>query len=203
MPDYTENLLDTETCVVTFATGDGWHLPGVPHFEFGNLLRKLDVSYVLMRDGSDAWYSDGVVGLGNAKQTAEYISHLAARYMKVVTMGVSYGSYGALLYAQTAHVGESIVVSPVTVLGTQAKAEFDEKWRHRIDHPRDLDLKPLFPKGPLSKCVAFITDGDGAELDAHMARRLQIEDIRLIPGQTHGSLAKYLRDHGYFEALLG
>lgn len=201
MEDYRERFRDTKTCIVTFSTSDGWHIPLVPHFEFEGILSDLGVSYVLMHDSSDNWYSKGVPGLGDQRATAIYINHLKRRYPRVITVGVSYGSYGSLLYGQLAHTHESVAISPVTTIGAPALEVFEPRWHHRIMSKLDLDLRPYFVGGPIPRTRAFITDGDGAELDWTMANILGIKDIEMIPGHTHGSLAKHMRDTGWYDKL--
>lgn len=202
MPDFLEHLLPTPTCVVAFGSGDRETVvPGVPNYEFANSLRELGVSYVLMHDGSHTWYEGGIVGIGDKNAVAAYIAALKKRYAWVITTGSSFGAYGALLYGQLAPADEVIAISPLTVLGPSAVAEFEQKWHHRINSPDDLDLKPLFTEGLRAKVKAFVTDGDGAELDLHMTQRLGITDITLIPGHAHGALARHMRDTGMFKDL--
>lgn len=204
LKDFRERFLDTRTCVVTFATSDGWHIPLVPHYEFEGVLHDIGVSYVLMFDSSDNWYSKGIPALGDEIRTARYINHLKSRYPNVVTIGVSYGSYGSLLYGQLAKVHHSIAISPVTTIGEPAKKILDQRWHHRISPSKlDLDLRPYFLNGPNPNTKVFITDGDGAELDYIMAKYigLQDTDIETIPGHTHAGLAKHMRDTGRYERM--
>ena len=86
-------------------------------------------------------------------------------------------------------------------LGRRAPEEFDPVWHHRVRSHLDLDLKPYFPHGPIPFTRAFVSDGDGAELDDTMARRIGIEHVRLIPGHSHAGLARAMREEGWFERL--
>lgn len=199
--DYEEHLRDTASCIVAFASGDSNVIPDVPNFEFGASLERLGVSYVLMRDSTGNWYHRGIEGIGGVAEVARYIARLRPRYRRVVTTGVSFGSYGALLYGQMAAADEVTVFSPLTVLGRRAPEEFDPVWHHRVRSHLDLDLKPYFPHGPIPFTRAFVSDGDGAELDDTMARRIGIEHVRLIPGHSHAGLARAMREEGWFERL--
>jgi pimeloyl-ACP methyl ester carboxylesterase len=202
MSGYQEYLAATRTCIVAFASGDKETIvPDLPNFEFGGSLRLLGCSHVLMRDATDSWYEDGIEGIGDRLAVAKYIDNLKNRYKRVVTTGVSLGAYGALLYGQLAPAHEIIAISPLTALGPRVVGEFEDKWKHRVDCPLDLDLKPYFPGGPTPKTRVFISDGDGCELDRYMAERIGVTDITLIPGHTHGALGRHMRDIGMFKEL--
>ena len=194
--DYQEHFTNTDTCVITFASGEG------REFEFHKSLQKIGIAHVTLRDPTGCWYEKGVYGIGEQRAVKDYINKLKLRYSKIITTGVSLGSYGALLYGQIAPATEIIAISPLTVLGPRGAKEFAGPLAHRVATPHlDLDLKPYFPTGPATKIRAFISDGDGAELDRQMTERLGITDITLIPGHTHGALARHMRDAGWFEKI--
>ncbi len=213
--NYEEHLSSTDLCVVAFASDGG------KVYEFRDTLDKIGCSYVLMRDTPDRWYTQGIEGLGDNNAVAEYIHTLAQRFGKVITAGVSFGAYGALMYGQMAAVHEIIAISPLTTIGKAGQAELEPQWHHRIGSEHSLDLKPLFTGYPISPIVRlFVSDGDGAELDLWMATRLGAHEImhdskpdalkvygrgifyiNVIPGHSHGGLAKHMRDTGWFERL--
>lgn len=200
--NYEENLLDTPVCVVAFASDGGRQvIPGVPDFEFRNSIGKLGHSYVLMRDTPDRWYTQGIEGIGDNEAVAEYIRALTRRYRKVITTGVSFGAYGALMYGAMAPAHEIVAISPLTTIGDAGKAELEPKWHHRIDSQHSLDLKPLFTTGNAPPTQIFVSDGDGAEIDLWMASRLGVWPVTIIPGHSHGGLARHMRDDGWFERL--
>jgi hypothetical protein len=218
--NYEEHLSDTDVCVVAFASdGGNAFIPDVPNFEFGKSLSALGCSHVLMRDTPDRWYTEGIEGLGDNEETANYIRSLKNRYKKVITTGVSFGAWGSLMYGQMASVNEIVAISPLTVIGKAAENELPKEWHHRISSDKSLDIKPLF-SGPITpKIRIFVSDGDGTELDMFMATRLGrysiaydapkstlgqargIFYINVIHGHSHGGLAKHMRDEGWFEVL--
>ena len=202
MSGYEEHLSDTRTCVVAFASGDGSTIiPDVPNFEFGAALGTLCCSYVLMRcSNTDVWYEAGIDGIGDAGDVIRYVRDLSYAY-RVITTGVSWGAYGALLYGQLAPAHEIVAFSPITATGSKIEPELDQHWHHRIAAASPIDLKPHFTTGPIPKTPVFVSDGDGTELDYMMARRLGISDITLIPGHSHGTLARHMRETGWFERL--
>jgi hypothetical protein len=213
--NYEEHLSDTDLCVVAFASDGG------KKYDFHDTLEKRGCSYVLMRDTPDRWYTQGIDGLGDSNVVAAYIHGLSIRYRKVICAGVSFGAWGALMYGQMAAVHEIVAISPLTAIGKAAQDELAPKWHHRVESEHSLDLKPFFVNTPISPIVRiFISDGDGAELDMWMATRLGscevVTDpkpdalkvrarglfyVSLIPGHTHGGLAKHMRDTGWFERL--
>lgn len=200
MVDYKEKLfINGDICVVAFA-GDSQK-----EFEFGNLLSTCGVSYVLFRDSNTKWYQNGVAGIGDRAETVKYIWRLKEEYY-VKTIGVSNGAYGALFYGQLAGVDEVIAISPVT--GKEAD-DFDPKWHSRIlplpgyvDPSPCEDLRRHYRDGAIPYCRAFVSDGDGTELDYQMAARIGLTDITVIPGFGHSALAKHMRDTGMLERLI-
>lgn len=204
MTGYEEHLSDTRTCVVAFASGDGSTIiPDVPNFEFGASLEKLGCSYVLMRcSNTETWYEAGIEGIGDRKEVGTYVARLGARYRRLITTGVSWGAYGALLYGLIGCSHDTVVISPITATGSCIEPELEAKWHHRIAASHPVDLKPLFERFPhFARIRVFISDGDGTELDSMMAQRLGITAITLIPGHSHSGLAKHMRDTGWFERL--
>ena len=202
MTGYEEHLSDTRTCVVAFASGDGSTIiPDVPNFEFGAALEKLGCSYVLMRcSNTDVWYEAGIEGIGDAGDAIRYVRDLSYAY-RVITTGVSWGAYGALLYGQLAPAHEIVAFSPITATGAKIEPELEPRWHHGIAASSPIDLKQHFTTGPIPKTRVFVSDGDGTELDMMMAERLGIMEITFIPGCSHASLAKAMRDGGWFESL--
>jgi hypothetical protein len=49
---------------------------------------------------------------------------------------------------------------------------------------------------------AFISDGDGCEVDLEVAARIGCKDIFLIPGHEHKDLGAVMRDSGAIRELL-
>jgi hypothetical protein len=201
--NYEEHLFDTPLCVVAFASDGGRSIiPDVPDYEFGNYLATLGCSYVLMRDTPDRWYTQGIEGIGDSWAVAKYIYDLRQTYDKVMTTGVSFGAYGALMYGAMAPADEIVAISPLTAIGAAAEAELEPKWHHRIKSDKSLDLKPLFSMdGHVTNVKIFVSDGEGAELDLWMAERLGINPVTMIRGHSHGGLARWMRDNGFFEEL--
>lgn len=214
MTDYQEHLIDSPTCVVAFAASGG-EFGDLDHYAFGNSLAKLGVAHVLMRDTRDYWYQHGVEGIGDDRAVTNYLTGLLETYPKVLLTGVSSGSYGALKYGQLTaqNVGGGfapprlgmIAISPCTGLGEEVFPDFEAHWHHRIRrNPGDrpiVDLKVFYPIGPLCPARAFISNGEGTELDRQMARRIGIVNITMIPGASHAGLGKLMRDRGDFERL--
>lgn len=230
MNDFQEHHIPgAETVVVAWASGGGEFGAGLPHFEFGNMLKTLGVSHALMRDSTGRWFTKGVHGLGDQKAVLVYLQCLKDTYDRVVSIGLSSGAYAALLYGQLANVTETIAISPITGLGDVLKAEVDPKWHHRVDLPADfpfpIDLKPTFPGGPNHRLLGYVSDGDGAELDVGMFERLLRQgglahthatddgwvrqydadpnaSLTMIRGFTHSELARGMRDSGQLARII-
>jgi hypothetical protein len=201
---------------------DGWRIPprsgaklviafaGGPQnvYQFGASLRALRVPHVLMRDSTQKYHGFGVEGIGDRAAVIDYIRSLVHYGWRVVTTGVSSGAYAALLYGQLVPVDEVVAISP---LSGRELDDFDPKWHAQIYDPNQHDMDDLRkyfrPGGPVPKVRAFISDDDPTcTLDRQMCTRIGIRgrDITLIPGYTHGDLARLgMRDKGMFQELFG
>lgn len=201
--DYAEHLAGrvTTPCVIAFASE--------PHrLEWGHFLGNLGVPHVLMKDGTERWYQQGVAGIGSRTDVMDYISELRTRYDLIITLGLSSGSYAALLYGDASSVDLVLMVSPITGKGEDVKPDFHPDWHHRIEHgpehPSVPDLKAMMPRGPRVPVRAWVSDGDGTELDALMALRVGIpqRNIIQVPGHSHSKLARAIRDNGMLERMI-
>lgn len=196
--DYGKCLLAplSSKLIISFASGNQ------TKYEFGGTLERLKLNHVLIKDSKSGWYQNGIAGLPSRDELVKYIKRLTF-YYNVTTLGLSSGSYGALLYGQLAEVDRIIAISPVT--GAKAQ-DFPEEWRHRFTpspgDPNIDDLRQYFKYGPIPYTIAFVTDGPDCQLDWLMATRLGIQDIRLVPGYEHGTLARGIRDNGILEEVL-
>ena len=204
MADFEEHLEPYwPGCVVAFASGDS------QRFEWGATLRRWRARHVLIRDASERWYLDGVSGLGDLHATALYLVALRRRYGKVTTLGLSSGSYAALLYGALACLDTVVAVSPITGKGAATFGDFDPCWHHRLEHgpehPPVMDLATLYLGSKrLPSVRAFVSDGEGTELDEGMMLRLGVarDRITTVPGYSHSALARALRDY-HNDRLLG
>lgn len=198
--DVEERFLESASsiCIIAFASGNQ------REFNFGRVLANLRLPHVLIRDSATRWYQQGVAGLGNLATVVDYLCAIRRQfYLK--TVGLSSGAYAALLYGQLAEADEIIAISPMT--GTETD-DLDPQWHYRVkpdpdekDPPQIDDLRKFFVNGSRCKIKAFVSDGEGTELDAHMARRIGVNPI-LIPGYSHAGLAKGMRDCGLLARLL-
>lgn len=203
--DYARHVAGAATtsacCVVSFSSR--------PHvFEWGRFLTRIGVPHVLMRDSTERWYQEGVTGLGGRVDVLDCICDLKAGYDKVIALGLSSGSYAALLYGDACAVDMVLMVSPVTGKGDALMSDFDPRWHYRIEHgpehPPVADLKPMMPRGPRVPVRAYVSDGEGTELDRQMALRVGINEHSIIhvPGYSHSTLGAAVRDNGMLENMI-
>jgi hypothetical protein len=176
-------------------------------YQFGKSLRELRVPHVLMRDSTQKYHGFGVEGIGDRAAVVDYIRGFADAGFRVVTTGVSSGAYAALLYGQLVPVHEVIAISP---LSGRELDDFAPEWHDVIYDPNQADMDDLrkyFRDGPVPKVRAFISDDHPTcTCDRQMCTRIGISerDITLIPGYTHGDLARLgMRDKGMFQELFG
>jgi len=192
--DFEEHLTDARRVIVAFSA--------TPHrFEWGRTLRELGASHLLLRDSTEWAYSRGINGVGDRDDIVRYLKAFAQDGCRVTTLGASTGAYGALLYGQLAGIDQVIAISPLTGRDTD---DFDPKYHAQLIDPHHPipDLRQFFwEEGPVPRVRAFISDGDGCELDQQMAERIGVKEITLVPGYAHGDLARGMLDQGMFAEL--
>ena len=190
-------------CVLAFSSS--------PHrFEWGNTLRRMGVPHVLFKDTYDKFWQRGISGIGDHVDVVTYVRKLTATMKKTVTLGLSAGSYGALMYGHCAGVEQVIAISPVT--GAGPLPDFEPEWHSRLNGRPALDVLDLKDVGKYvptmswdnTKCRVemFASNGKGAELDLRMAQRIGVPGVRYMPGHSHVGLARHMRDTGYIERLI-
>lgn len=200
--DFQESLhRKTPSVVVAFASGAG-------RFEWGRTLDAIGVDHVLMRDTTDRWYLRGVQGIGNVFDVCNYLIGLGERYKRVILLGLSSGSYAALFYGSAVTVDLVVAISPITGKGDKIRDDFDPWWWHRIEHGPEHapvgDLKTISGGLTAKKTIAFVSDGEGTELDRTMAERIGIppQNIFNVAGFSHSGLARGLVDLGIIREIL-
>lgn len=174
-------------------------------FEWGTYLDGINVPHAMFRDSSDQWYAYGVPGFGDIDSVVKYIHSLAMNNSGCIALGLSKGAYAALKLAKLSGIPKVIAISPVTGCGDYVFGEFAPHWHHRIEHKRPFpieDLKPYYSSGRIPTVKSFISDGDGCELDKQMCERIGLSDITIVPGFTHSSLARGMRDNGMMDKLI-
>lgn len=195
--DCTEHFTDSGTLFISFASmGEGD--PHGCHFEWKKHLHDdLGYSVVLIRDPQYHWYQDGIGGLGDVERSVEYVRTLNRIRPRVIAMGVSMGGFGALLYGILAEIPEIIALAPQTVIGTDPR--WRDNWMH-ISHRPYPDIAALLPCK--SEIKVYIGNEAGQQLDfAHYDRIKFNCYLRQVPGCEHATLARTMRDNGYFRGF--
>jgi len=178
-------------------------------FQFDRTFRRYWIPHVLFRDSTQRYHAQGITGVGDRDAVLNYIRSFShkSRGLKVRTIGISSGSYAALLYGQLAPVNEVIAISPLSGRETD---DWPLQWHHKIGPSPDYmpDLRQFFRNGPIPKITAYVSDGDGCkfpdgtEADKYMAERIGIKDIAMVPGYAHRDLARGMRDLGLLKQIL-
>jgi hypothetical protein len=207
MKDFEQRLFSgTKICVLAFASGGGDFSGDVPHYEFGNTLEQMGVSYVLFRDSTHFCCQYGIHGIGDREAVCKYIRDLREQFKCVKTIGLSVGALSAFMYGQLSPVDDVIALSPFSSLGSEPYSIWGQDWQNKCSWRTDVqflgDLKPIFLDGPLTKMRAFLSDGEGTDQDRHHAERIGITDITLVPGSSHAGLGKLMRDNGMLKGLI-
>lgn len=189
--------IDSHTLVIAFSSQP-------QNFEWGGTLSRIGVKHILVRDETDNWYQDGVSGIGSPRDTIKWLEWLIKTELRVIYLGLSAGSYAALLFNAFTKPQRTIAISPVT--GSGMLPDFDSKWHGRLNgrpHFRAVaDLAHIyFNVQHVERVTAVISDGEGTELDCQMCTRIGVNPI-MIRGFSHISLAKQVATSGYLESLI-
>jgi acyl carrier protein len=194
--DYQEHLGGRLPLVLAFASE--------PRFEWGPTLTAMGIAHVLLRDSTDQWYSSGIAGLGDVEAVVRYLQSLNGLH-PCIALGISRGAHAALKFAKLAGIPYVVAISPNTGIGDGVLHEFATEWHHRVEHTRPFpidDLKPFYIDGWRPCVRAFVSDGDGAELDRQMCERIGLTDVTFVPGYTHSDLGRGMRDIGLLDRVL-
>lgn len=170
-------------------------------YQWRSVLEHMPCSYVLIRDTTQRYNHDGVLGIGDRSHVLNYFRGLRGRFRLVFT-GVSSGAYPALMYGQLTPADRVVVFSALTGRQVDDFPPEDHQFIFDPKHP-DVDLRQFFPNGPRVPVTSFISDGEGTRLDRKMSERIGIEDIQLVPGYSHGDLARGMRDAGMLQGVFG
>lgn len=187
----------------------------MPPFEFYSSARIIDENKIFLRDFSQAWYQNGLPGVGPDLYAVrnfirQKISELGPE--EVFFVGNSMGGYAAILFASLIGAGTALAFSPQTFVSPGKRLQYrDGRWPKPIAKmvlrtalkPHIWDLKRHLsgvPKGAATEI--FVSQED--PLDDLHARRLQgLASVRLhsCPVGGHG-LVRRLRDEGKLPAIL-
>lgn len=205
--DLQENLIVSPTCLVGFTSmgedcGDG-HSP----FECMRTFAELGCATVLMRDRHLAWYQCGVEGVGDIDAVATRVARLKLKYPRVITTGISMGGYAALLFGLLGGADEIVAMSPQTCIDLDGSiVPGDARWRaHWRNHMPQILYPDLSVVGwTPSRMRIFIGDvGDpDCGFDRIHADRMEGAEITVLPGCTHTTVGRALRDSGFFRELV-
>jgi pimeloyl-ACP methyl ester carboxylesterase len=207
--------LSAESDVMLIAFGGIASEIGIPVFEFFKLLSLFAVKKIFVRDLEQAWYHNGLKGVGNdIDAIATYLQAQITQHKvrRVIMIGNSAGGYAALLFGLLVEVDEVHAFSPQTFINwPQRLWHLDFRWRQQIrklyqsSHldERYLDLKPLFQSRP-SKTKFHIYFCERDRLDnLHASRMDGCSNLELHKYQEGGHrLVKWLKDRGDLERLI-
>lgn len=191
----------------------------MPPFEFYASARILEENKIFLRDFSQAWYQNGLPGVGgDLYAVRDFIEGKIAELgpEEVFFVGNSMGGYAAILFAALVGKGTAIAFAPQTFISPVKRSRHrDRRWPKQIAgmylrtafkaHVWDLKacLKPLPNEtGRKTRIEIFVSEDD--PLDYLHALRLQgLEGVRIHECPVGGhKLVKQLRDEGRLPAIL-
>lgn len=208
---------DSRTLLISFGGMTGQM--DMPPFEFQRVTEEIPVKRLFVRDLRQAWYHEGVPGLGSTLvETIEALRNRVAQYDvdRVVTMGSSMGGYAALVFGTQLQADAVLSFGPQTVLDVPALLEAgDERWVERlgeVEAAGDLnrswsDLRqaligaPLPGREAVTRCEIYF--GQLGHDRWHAERLRGLEGVRLYRfGRGGHSTARMLRQSGALDRVL-
>jgi pimeloyl-ACP methyl ester carboxylesterase len=181
-------------------------------FNFRATLAAYRVNVIYFRDLKHHWYLTALPGAGNnTYERVNFIKGLIAEYApsRVVTIGVSAGGFGSLLYGSLLDADHIIAFSPQTFMNRlNVIFKFDYRWLDRIVeiyHAKEtdrslLDLKRVIAGNKMPIEIIFDSQHRLDRIHAERLRGKQIYHSR-IKGGGH-NVVKQLRDNGQLKKLL-
>lgn len=170
-------------------------------YQWKRTMERYNLNHMLVRDTALQYYQYGVKGVGDRRQTIEFFRGWRQVAPKLITLGISSGSYGAMLYGQLIPTDFVLAFSPLSGRDTD---DFPPQDAHRIHDPNTPldDLRKYFVDGPVARTRAFIGDEHyTCCLDHRMAARVGITDVTIVKDSEHKDTAGKLRDRGELAAI--
>ena len=172
-------------------------------FNFGNTLSAFQANVIYLRDLNHNWYLNGLPGVGNSVNAMVALFQEKIKEYepsRVVTLGVSAGGFGAILFGCLLKADSVIAFSPQTFMDKRnCIIHFDHRWLDRVIqlHNGDksirsfLDLKKMVSRSNVPVTIIFDRTH---RLDNLHALRIRSFNVILqgVRGGGH-SLVKELR----------
>jgi hypothetical protein len=107
---------------------------GMPVFEFRRILAQFPADRLFLRDIRQAWYHNGVEGLGSSLlEVEDGLSRLLAPYRRTVFVGNSMGGFAALYFGSRLAVDSVMAFAPQTFIGPMKRLRArDFRWRRQM-----------------------------------------------------------------------
>jgi hypothetical protein len=198
---------DSRRMIVSFAALKGENLAVRP-FSFLAMLADVEVKAAFLRDHHEAWYHQGVEGIGDGvDEVAEFLRDFGRNADEVVMIGGSTGAYAATLFGALVSC-EVHAFSPQTFIDPELRREhrdgrFPNEVARLAPHMdmRYADLRPVVAR---SQAPVHVYYAAGHRLDSLHAERLGDLDNVTLHGFDWDShlLLRELRDRGWLEPFL-
>ncbi|MDI9221130.1 accessory Sec system protein Asp2 [Pantoea sp. EA-12] len=179
---FIKNEKCTEKLVIFFSGTDKDN----GKFDFYNIAKNCNHSFLLLNNGKNEWYQNGIPSLGkNLDETIKFIKELISIYAfkKVYCVGMSMGGYGACLYGTFLNAAV-LAFGFDSLLHTPGSRSF--KRLKKVHSPDLADLYPLIQKSNID--LTSIA-GECDALDLYSCNRLsKLPNVKSISisGVGHG-----------------
>lgn len=180
---------------------------GMPVFEFRRILAEFNADRLFLRDVRQAWYHDGVEGLGKSlPEVEDGLARLLAPYRRKVFVGNSMGGFAALYFGSRLAADSVIAFAPQTFIGPVSRLRArDFRWRKQMArlHRRWLLRPHVFDLAALPHPKATVIVGGACREDVLHAENLRGTgaQITIMPGHDH-NFVKAFRDSGDLHSIL-
>lgn len=185
-------------------------------YQWMDLTRQFGVDKVYLRDPRRAWYQLGLDPHTDAvDDTAAFLLGLIVERepRRIVSIGVSSGGFGALLFGYLLGVDEVHAFAPRTYVDIDNRLKNDDfrmdefiedLYRSPRAQPEYFDLRPLFHSGRNPKTRFYIHFAADSRLDvANAAHLADAPNVFLVAYESGGhQIARALRENGALEAII-
>ncbi len=187
----------------------------MPPFEFYNASKIIHEHKIFIRDFSQSWYQNGLLGLTNdIHSTARLIKNRIDEISPddVFFVGNSMGGYAAILFSTIIGVGEVIAFSPQTFISPVLRFKHkDARWKKKINNtyirsifkPKVWDLRNLLLRADSNRKISIHVSRDDRLDYIHALHIADIKGVKIFEYDGGGhNVVKLLRDQGRLPEIM-
>lgn len=170
-------------------------------FDFRGIAERIDASVILLNNGENRWYQNGVPGFGDSIEGTAHLLRAWAEYLnasEVVCIGASMGGSAAVMFG-------SLISSRVLAFSFEAHLRhIGSRSRKYIPHDYDLPFEDLCEIIERSehRVVSILGSDDVIDMaEASRLKRVSNLTLKILRSVDHG-VPRWLRNHGLLDDVV-